>query len=58
MFYFEKLLFMYPSYCLTVVKWLSNNWPQELKKNDGKLNDLTLRLVRGEKKKAELKCVL
>lgn len=50
MFYFGILLFMYPSYCLTVVKWLANNWPQELKKDDGKLNDLTLRLVRGEKK--------
>lgn len=28
---------MYPGYCLTVVKWLANNWPQELKQDDDKL---------------------
>ena len=30
-------LFMYPGYCLTVVKWLANNWHQELEQDDGKL---------------------
>lgn len=30
-------LFMYPGHCLTVAKWLANNWHQGLKQDDGKL---------------------
>lgn len=34
---FEDIAFYVSCYCLTVVKWLANNWPQELKQDDDKL---------------------
>lgn len=34
---FGDMLYMFPGYCLTAVKWLANNRPQELKKDGAKL---------------------